>query len=68
MTLGTKQLDEALDNHITKEPENDSLVCYGCDCEMENAYKFLKCEDKLMKMPFCKECATRLIKIKLGYI
>jgi len=44
------------------------MECYGCDKKIEDGddYKRMRVEGERQKQPFCKDCAERLIKIKMG--
>ena len=46
------------------------MDCYGCDKEIKpgDEYKRMRVEYERQKQPFCKECAERLMKIKLGFM
>ena len=63
-----------LRNHIIKylstqnNKESEKMKCYGCDKEIERPYKRMRCENERERQPFCKECATNLMKIKRGMI
>jgi len=42
------------------------MECYSCDEKIETPYKYMRVEGERKKQPFCKGCATNLMKIKMG--